>query len=398
MMFALVGVNVSATLFYTTVLDLGYQHEATMWQNFDAQLDADISPWRNRRLNLSLALQLSKSVPNSFVLRFTSTSVQVISDHNVEASFRAWWDKWINGCPARTELVSVSLEHFRDGVASMPFDKVAYMVINTNDLSLTPPQDETVCKLFFHDSVYSSIPVRTGIQAWAAFPVMSYAKIPSCSQDILLPWPDLFVPTNRLRCSSLLFNPPLPPPLNVLSPRSSINAFRGYRMPDWDEHRNTVVWRGGTSGFVRAFVLAWAAKRNDIDVKVCSGGSNCMMTIPEQAKSRVILDMDGVSYSKRLSWLWGISGSAVLRTGVHDDVLLRQAVAGKDYVRFDSTEASFNSAVDSLLSNGTFAHDIAQQGKRFGQSFLKPDLWKAYVVRAVTKYCEQLVFMDEPGK
>ena len=119
--------------------------------------------------------------------------------------------------------------------------------------------------------------------------------------------------------------------------------MRGLQIPPWEQRKSVAVWRGALTNPIRERVMDWTRNRSDVDFHTAEYPQGSFLTVEEQAQFKVILDMDGFSYSKRLHWQWGVTGSAILRTGIYDDVLLRQAEAGVHYARFEaSSKQSFD--------------------------------------------------------
>ena len=190
-----------------------------------------------------------------------------------------------------------------------------------------------------------------------ALPVLSVAKIPQCSKDILIPFRDLFEHVNPSRKPS-----------------------------NWNDKINAAVWRGSMTGYPTAGdtpreLLMRAAGRNDTDMPPGE-----YMTQHNQLRYRVLLDADGNAYSKRLKWYFHGGGSAVLHGGYYDDVLLRSAVPGIHYERFEMTNKSLQSKLDLLLGNTEHARLIAHGGRRFGKQYIRPERWRCYMHELVRLY------------
>jgi hypothetical protein len=186
-------------------------------------------------------------------------------------------------------------------------------------------------------------------------PVLSVAKIPLCSADILIPFRNLFEHVG-----------PQPP----------------YR---WDDKINAAVWRGSMPGFktygdTPRELLMRAAARNDTNLR---GG---YMTHEAQLQYKVLLDADGKTYSKRLKWFFHDGTSAVLHGGYYDDVLLQHAIPGVHYEKFQMTNESLHEKLDLLLGNDTYARLIARGGRRFGEQYIKPERWRCYMHELVRQY------------
>mmetsp|Transcript_16765 Transcript_16765/g.37822 ORF Transcript_16765/g.37822 Transcript_16765/m.37822 type:complete len:796 (-) Transcript_16765:62-2449(-) len=352
-------------------------HHPPYRERFRQQIHGDLAAWQSASLNASDFAELTrkKRAAEVVVLRLTSQAVSVVSGRYPVDTAWSLLGRYAFGAPhPHSEVVRVIMKHFQNGVPQIPRGKFVYMALNGNDRPITEPSDKQRCR----SHLFQMHGAEAASKIWGSpgapptealrVPVLSHAKIPFCSRDLLMPWPDLFVPLSSLWTSRTF---------------SASSSFR--RFVAWPEKSNGLIWRGQSS-LVRQMVIEWASRRQDVDVKAATSGAQ-RMTMQDQSRYRVILDMDGASYSKRLVWLLGKSSSAVLRTGVFSDVLLNQATAGKDYAYFNLSEASFNQAVDDLLHNDSYAQSIAVQGSRFGEQFLKPELWVEYVVMLVEAYC-----------
>lgn len=197
-------------------------------------------------------------------------------------------------------------------------------------------------------------------------PVLSVAKIPGCSDDILIPFRNLFEQQDKT-------NPPAPTP--------------------WNEKINAAVWRGSMTGIhfngsTPREIVQMAAGRTDTNFK------GPYMNHADQLRYKVLVDADGNSYSRRLQWYFHDGSSAVLHGGYFEDVLMRNMVPGVHYERFEMSLASLNKKLDKLLLNDSHAREVASGGRSFGKEYITRTRWLCYMFYLVRQYSDANITLE----
>ena len=244
-------------------------------------------------------------------------------------------------------------------------------------------------------------------------PVFSFAKIPSCYDDILIPYGQLL---HRERGSS------------------GDGLADG---PAWAEKAPRVCWRGGAAGLVhRERLLAAAAALNlsalavvDVSASASEPASAAWRShATQQSMCRAFIDVDGHSYSKRLAWYLR-GASTIVRGTIFDDVLSRllRADAPTDAhptaALLSSATAANNGAAAptfDLLNTSDVRRALreaaravvappesvlrrryaraARRSRAIGERYARPgrELWDRYWLHLLTRYAD-LVAIDEEG-
>mmetsp|Transcript_107932 Transcript_107932/g.311860 ORF Transcript_107932/g.311860 Transcript_107932/m.311860 type:complete len:286 (+) Transcript_107932:55-912(+) len=240
---------------------------------FRRRVEEDLAVWEGTVLDANSFLDSYKyhSTHGKRVslVQLTATDVQVVAGvrpEEEEEGLKFWASRYVLGCSGRIEVLRMILEDFSNGVPGMRPHEVAYMLFNFDDSPISRPADRDACNAYLNESLgpdmVAAYLAKKGDYFFAAHgpdtpdvPIISHSKVPSCSRDLLMPWPDLFVHPQRLWCSG-----------------SFSRSMDSSAITPWNEKTPRIMWRGSLTAPLRAAVLSWAEKRNDTDVSVAKAG------------------------------------------------------------------------------------------------------------------------------
>jgi len=229
-------------------------------------------------------------------------------------------------------------------------------------------------------------------------PVFSVSKIENFHNDILFPFSEMY------------------------------KKFLNISSPSWEKKFPILFWRGATSGHslhrnnqnhrVRFVKYFWNKPDMDVGfnkIRIDRRAGPYITRLNRHQKNKIkkdlkpylkphvspeqqcnykyLIDIDGNTYSMRLSWYLRTK-SVILRTGIFQDILLRWLEPGIHYIPFELSFDGLDDILNILNNNDGHGKQIAQSAFNISENLLGEYNLDKYMKTLLENYSESIMFKN----
>eukprot|EP00429_Kryptoperidinium_foliaceum_P004812 CAMPEP_0176013480 /NCGR_PEP_ID=MMETSP0120_2-20121206/6329_1 /TAXON_ID=160619 /ORGANISM="Kryptoperidinium foliaceum, Strain CCMP 1326" /LENGTH=335 /DNA_ID=CAMNT_0017346391 /DNA_START=42 /DNA_END=1046 /DNA_ORIENTATION=+ len=314
---------------------------------FRRRVEEDLAVWEGTVLDANSFLDSYKyhSTHGKRVslVQLTATDVQVVAGvrpEEEEEGLKFWASRYVLGCSGRIEVLRMILEDFSNGVPGMRPHEVAYMLFNFDDSPISRPADRDACNAYLNESLGPDMVAAYLAKKGDYFFAAAWPGHARRADYLSLKGAELFPgPSHAL--ARPLRSPPAALVLGLLQSQHGLLRHHTVEREDPQDH---VAWFFDCPASSCGLVVGGEAQRHR---RQCGQGrislSGSVIQESRDPRHGRVLVLEAARVD------WGVSGVAVARTGIFRDVLINEAVAGRDYDFFLANEKSFNDVMDKLM-------------------------------------------------